>query len=167
MRSGYFCFVRGDVRRLRAWRQDVDFDILTSFCVKRSDINFIDWSPSEYFLLEYIVILARNWLKKKKKKKKLSKDEHTGKRIYNGSSVRIENSVTRDNYSASLAKPRDAEQLHSWRNFQSAPHNFKDSYIKNSDLWSWRRCDNDIGTGKFAILKMAAVRPFVDSSETF
>ena len=29
---------------------------------------------------------------------------------------------TRDNCSASLGKPRYAEQLTSWRNFQSAPH---------------------------------------------
>ena len=32
-------------------------------------------------------------------------------RIFNGSEVRIENSVTGDNCSASLGKPRDEEQL--------------------------------------------------------
>ena len=53
----------------------------------------------------------------------LSKEEYARKRICNGGSVRIENSVTRDNCSASLGKPRDAEQLPSWRNFQSALHN--------------------------------------------
>ena len=45
------------------------------------------------------------------------------KRIHNGCAVRIENSVTRDNWSSSLGKPHDAKQLYSWRNFQSAPHN--------------------------------------------
>ena len=41
----------------------------------------------------------------------LSKEEYARKRIHNGCSVRIENSVTRDNCSASLGKPFDAEQL--------------------------------------------------------
>ena len=52
-----------------------------------------------------------------------SNEEHARKRIYNGCSMQIENTVTRDNCSASLGKPRDAEQLPSWRNVQSAPHN--------------------------------------------
>ena len=43
-------------------------------------------------------------------------------RICNGRSVLIENSVTRDNRSASPGKPRDAEQLPLWQNFQSTPH---------------------------------------------
>ena len=43
--------------------------------------------------------------------------------FYNDFSVRIESSVTWGNSSASFDKPRDAEQLPSWRNFQSAPHN--------------------------------------------
>ena len=55
--------------------------------------------------------------------KQLSKEEYARKRICNGCSVRIENSVTRDNPWTSLGKPRDAEQLSSWQNFQSAPHN--------------------------------------------
>ena len=42
---------------------------------------------------------------------RLSKDEYAKKRIHNGCSVRTENSVHRDNGSASLGKPRDAEQL--------------------------------------------------------
>ena len=37
--------------------------------------------------------------------------------------VRIENSVTLDNCSASLGKSHDAEQLPLLRNFQFAPHN--------------------------------------------
>ena len=37
--------------------------------------------------------------------------------------MRIENSDIRDNYSASLSKPRDAEHLPLWLKFQSAPHN--------------------------------------------
>ena len=53
----------------------------------------------------------------------LSKEEYARKRIHNGSSVQILNSVTRGNYSASLDKPCDAEQLPMWRNFQPAPHN--------------------------------------------
>ena len=53
----------------------------------------------------------------------LSKEEYARKKIHNGYSVQIENSVTRDNFSASLGKPRDTEQLPLWRNFQSAPHN--------------------------------------------
>ena len=51
------------------------------------------------------------------------KDDYARKIIYNGCSVWIDNSVFRDNCLASLGKPRDAEQLPSWRNFQSAPHN--------------------------------------------
>ena len=51
------------------------------------------------------------------------KEEYARKRIHNGCSVRIEKSVTWDNCSASLGKLRDAEQLPSWQNFQSAPHN--------------------------------------------
>ena len=39
----------------------------------------------------------------------LKKEEYSRKRIHYGCSVRIENSVTRDNCSASLGKPRDAD----------------------------------------------------------
>ena len=53
------------------------------------------------------------------------------KRKYNGWSMQMENSVTRDNCSASLGKPRNAEQLPSWLNFQFATHTIKDSY----NLW--------------------------------
>ena len=41
----------------------------------------------------------------------LSKEEYARKRIHNGCSVRIENSVTQHNCSASLGKPCDAKQL--------------------------------------------------------
>ena len=40
-----------------------------------------------------------------------------------GSSVQIENSVTRVTARHHSASRRDAEQLPSWRNFQSAHHN--------------------------------------------
>ena len=53
----------------------------------------------------------------------LSKEEFARKRIHNGCSVRIENSITRDNCSASRGKPPDAEHLPLWRNFQFARHN--------------------------------------------
>ena len=46
----------------------------------------------------------------------LSKEEYARKRIHNGSSVQIENSVTL--VTARHLEPRDAEQLSSWRNFQ-------------------------------------------------
>ena len=52
----------------------------------------------------------------------LSKEGYARKSIHNGSSVRTENSVTRDNCTASLSKHRDAEQLTSLRDFQSALH---------------------------------------------
>ena len=50
----------------------------------------------------------------------LSKEEYARKRIHNGCLVQIESPVTQDNCSTSLGKPRDAEQLSSWQNFQSA-----------------------------------------------
>ena len=53
----------------------------------------------------------------------LSKEEYARKRIRNGSLVQIKNSVTRVTFPASFGKPRDAEQLPSWWNFQSEPHN--------------------------------------------
>ena len=53
----------------------------------------------------------------------LSKEEYARKRIHNhGCLVQSESPVTQDNCSASLGKPRDAEQLLSWQNFQSAAH---------------------------------------------
>ena len=52
-----------------------------------------------------------------------SSKEYARKRIYNGREVPIENSIIRDNCSASLYKPYDVEQLLSRWNFQSAPHN--------------------------------------------
>ena len=53
----------------------------------------------------------------------LSKEEYARKRIHNGCLVQIESPVPPDNCSASLGKLRDAEQLLSWQNFQSADHN--------------------------------------------
>ena len=47
----------------------------------------------------------------------LSKEDYTRKRIHNGCLMQIESSVNQDNCSASLVKPRDAEQLPSWQNF--------------------------------------------------
>ena len=53
---------------------------------------------------------------------KIDKRIHKRKRIHNGCLVQIESPVTQDKCSASLGKPRDAEQLPSWQNFQSAAH---------------------------------------------
>ena len=39
-----------------------------------------------------------------------------------GCLVQMESPVTQDYYSASLGKPRNAEQLPLWQNFQSAAH---------------------------------------------
>ena len=39
--------------------------------------------------------------------------------------MQIESPVTQDNCSASLGKPRDAEQLSAWQNFQSAAHSYQ------------------------------------------
>ena len=52
----------------------------------------------------------------------LSKEEYARKRIHNGYLVQTESPVIQDNCLASLGKPRDAEQLPSWQNFQSAAH---------------------------------------------
>ena len=46
-------------------------------------------------------------------------EEYASKRIHNGCLVQTQSPVTQDNCSASLCKPRDAEQLPSWQNFQS------------------------------------------------
>ena len=43
--------------------------------------------------------------------------------------MRIENSITQDNCLASLGKPRDAEHLLLWRNFNLHLITIKDSYI--------------------------------------
>ena len=53
----------------------------------------------------------------------LLKEGYARKRIHNGCLVRIENSITRVNCSASHGMPRDTKELPFWRNFQSAPHN--------------------------------------------
>ena len=52
-----------------------------------------------------------------------SKEVSATQIVHNGSSGWIEKSATRDNCSASLGEPRDAEQLIFWQNFQSASHN--------------------------------------------
>ena len=52
----------------------------------------------------------------------LSKEEYARKRLHNGCLVQIESLVTQDNCLASLGNPRDAEQLLSWQNIQSAAH---------------------------------------------
>ena len=53
----------------------------------------------------------------------LSKKDYARKKIHNVCLVWIDNSVTRDNCSASLDKSGDAEWLSSWRNFQFRPNN--------------------------------------------
>ena len=50
----------------------------------------------------------------------LSKEEYARKRTHNGCLVQTESPATQDNCLASLGKTRDAEQLPSWQNFQSA-----------------------------------------------
>ena len=52
----------------------------------------------------------------------LSKKEYARESIHNGCLVQFESPVTQDNCAASLSKPRDAEQLPSRQNFQSAAH---------------------------------------------
>ena len=50
----------------------------------------------------------------------LSKEEYARQRIHKGCLVQSESPAIQDNCSASLGKPRDAEQLPSWQTFQSA-----------------------------------------------
>ena len=50
----------------------------------------------------------------------LSKEETARKRTHNGCLVQIDSSFIQDNCLVSLGKPRDAEQLPTWQNFQSA-----------------------------------------------
>ena len=63
--SWYFRLILGEVKRPHAWRQDVDFDSLsslfTSLSAKHCDVNFLDRSWTEHFLLENVVIRAWNW----------------------------------------------------------------------------------------------------------
>ena len=60
----------------------------------------------------------------------LSKEEYARKRTHNGCLVQTESPVTQDNYSASLGKPRDAEQLPSRQNFNPQLTAIKNSYNK-------------------------------------
>ena len=50
----------------------------------------------------------------------LSKEEYARKRTHNDCLKQLESPVTQDNCLSSLGKPRDAEQLPSWQNFQFA-----------------------------------------------
>ena len=52
----------------------------------------------------------------------LSKEEYARKRTHNGCLVQTESPVTQNNSLTSLGKNRDAEQLLSWQNFQTAAH---------------------------------------------
>ena len=52
----------------------------------------------------------------------LTKEEYARKRTHNSCLVQIESPVTQESCSASVGKPRDAEKLRSWQNFQSAAH---------------------------------------------
>ena len=75
--------------------------------------------------LKNVVISAVHKIDKRihiQAKMQLSKEEYASRRTHNGCLVQIESPVTQDNCSASLGKPRDAEQLPSWKNFQSAAH---------------------------------------------
>ena len=64
--------------------------------------------------LKHVVISALHKIDKRihiQALMQLSKEEYARKRIHNGCLVQIESPVTQDNCSASLGKPRDAEQL--------------------------------------------------------
>ena len=62
----------------------------------------------------------------------LSKEEYARKRFHNGCLVQLESPVTQDNCLASLGKPRDAEQLPSWQNFQLFSQKKIDLRMQNS-----------------------------------
>ena len=64
----------------------------------------------------------------------LSKEMCARKRIHDGCSMLIENSVIRHKCSESLGNPRDAEQLSMSRIFQSALTTIKDFYSLINDL---------------------------------
>ena len=53
-------------------------------------------------------------------------EEYARKRIYKSCSLQIEYFFTRDNCTTSISEPRDAKQLSSIQNFQSAPQIIKD-----------------------------------------
>ena len=62
----------------------------------------------------------------------LSKEEYAGKRIHNGCLMQIESPVTQDNCSASLGRPRYAEQLRRDRIFNLQLTAIKNSYNKEN-----------------------------------
>ena len=103
------------------------FDGLASFSAKRFDVGIVDRSRTEHFLAKNVPAAVRCFnikcVNAYLSSMQLSKEIYERKRIHNGCSVQIENSVTWDNCLASLGKPCDAKQLPSWWNFQSAPHN--------------------------------------------
>ena len=118
---------------LTSWRH-VDVIFLPNV-----DANILKRSWTEHFLIEkcsyFGVKLIKQYIFKSKCNcRRKSMQEYARKRICNGRSVRIDNSVTRDNCSASLGKPRDAKQLPSWWNFQSAPHTHE--RFVYSHMWS-------------------------------
>ena len=63
-----------------------------------------------------------------------SKEEYARKRTHNGCSVQIESPVTQDNCSASLDKPRDAEQYRRDRIFNPQLTAIKNSYNNNNKV---------------------------------
>ena len=62
----------------------------------------------------------------------LSKEKYARKRIHNGCLMQTESTVTQDNCSASLGKPRDAEQLASWQNSNPQLTAIKNPYNKEN-----------------------------------
>ena len=62
----------------------------------------------------------------------LSKEEYARKRIHNDCLVQIESPVTQDNCSASLGKPRDAEQYRRDRIFNPQLTAIKNSSNKEN-----------------------------------
>ena len=92
-------------------------------------------SHAQIYVIEKLVISALHKIDKRihiQAQMQLSKEEHARKRIHNGCLVQIESPVTQDNCLASLSKPRNAEQLPSWQNFQSAAHSLENSYNKEN-----------------------------------
>ena len=60
----------------------------------------------------------------------MSKEKYARKRTHNGCLVQIESPVTQDNYSASLEKPRDAENYRLERIFNPQLTAIKNSFTK-------------------------------------
>ena len=85
------------------WRFDACFYVmLTSFSAKLFIISILDRNRTKHFLT-YSNLNA------------VVEGRVCKKNVHNGCLVRIENPVTQDSCSASLGKPRDAEQLPSWQ----------------------------------------------------